>query len=301
MKTKFFFYSLHGLNIKTTLPLPLLESDEAIPDLIIRFAELDHDFEKIRECKITNNITLLISENFSVITWKEIKICTIKHNYEIVINPLTGLNDSFLMKIILGSAIPLILQKKGNLVLHANAIKIKNKAALFIGPQGVGKSTISSILVKKGYSPISDDIVNIKVNEKQIPKTFTGISTIKIRQDVIKNLDIYFKSLKKDESNYYSGNIPSQDSVPIKIIYSVKKNTEDIAIEHISYQKSVMELVKSTLWAATIFNRAELSQNLDQCTNMAKNVPVKILKTKHSFSDIPKLVEIIEDDFFSLS
>ncbi len=298
---EFFFYSLHGLNIKTAIPLPWLKSNETIPDLIIRFDELNQDFEKVNQFKITPNVTVLTSKNTTRIKYRDIDICTVKNNNEIVVNPYTGLKDSFLMKIILGSALPIILQKKGNLVLHANAIKIKDKAAIFIGPQGVGKSTISSVLVKKGYSLISDDIVTIEVNEKQIPQTFNGVSTIDIRQDVVKNLARFLKSSKKDESNYYSENVQSKDSIPIKKIYSVKKSTDDITIEHISYQKSAMELVKSTLWAATLFNRFELSQNLDQCTQLACNVPVKILKTKHSFSHVPTLVEIIEDDFFSIS
>ncbi len=48
------------------------------------------------------------------------------------------------------------LPKNCGLILHASAVKIKNKAVLSTGRSGVGKSTIMKLLPTK-YQPLADD------------------------------------------------------------------------------------------------------------------------------------------------
>lgn len=61
----------------------------------------------------------------------------------------------------------LFMQKK-MLVFHASTININDKAVLFCGDSGLGKSTISETLVKQGYKKLSDDMSVIYYNnEKQ--------------------------------------------------------------------------------------------------------------------------------------
>jgi hypothetical protein len=56
-----------------------------------------------------------------------------------------------------------------------------------------------------------------------------------------------------------------------------------------------MEIVKSS-YCYPIFDNDKVSENLNQCAKILKKVPVKVLKIKKSFANIPKIVEIVEKD-----
>jgi len=59
-----------------------------------------------------------------------------------------------------------LLSKNKGFLLHCSAAKINNKAFLFVGGEGAGKSTIVKLLIKE-YQPLTDDIAIIKkTNQK---------------------------------------------------------------------------------------------------------------------------------------
>ena len=57
----------------------------------------------------------------------------------------------------LNQVLPLVLAKKGQLVLHASAVEIGSGAVAFIGASGRGKSTLAASFATNGFRFLTDD------------------------------------------------------------------------------------------------------------------------------------------------
>ncbi|MEA2472375.1 MAG: hypothetical protein QOE06_290 [Thermoleophilaceae bacterium] len=55
------------------------------------------------------------------------------------------------------TAVPLLLAERGDLVLHASAVMIGGRAALFCGPSGRGKSTLALMASSAGIPVVGED------------------------------------------------------------------------------------------------------------------------------------------------
>ena len=60
---------------------------------------------------------------------------------------------------ILRAAAPHVLTLQGHTVLHAAAVSGPSGVIAFVGPSGVGKSTLARTFAQEGYGPVSDDLV----------------------------------------------------------------------------------------------------------------------------------------------
>ncbi len=299
MNSIFNFYTSYGLNIKSSLKLPGIVSKFKTPDINIVFDELDPFPLKDYIKSDYNYLKLHITNNITGIFWQDMEICRIQNSNEIILNQLSGLTDSFLVLVVLGTAIPLILNKRNMLILHGSAVNIEDNAIAFIGSEGTGKSTTSHAFIKKGYKLLSDDVLCIKLINESIPRVISGFPTIKLWPEVIKNMGENPNSMPRIQSGiekrFYSTHKNfTNGSVPLKMIFSIRKSHNDTIIRDLTLQESAMELVKSTLYANS-FDNIQLRNNLIKCGEIAKNVPVKSLEIKRSLEELPYLLKMIEN------
>lgn len=299
MNSTFNFYKAYGLNIKSSIKLPGIISKFQTSNINIVFDELDpFPLKNFIKCDY-NYLKLQITNDITGIFLDDMEICRIKNSSEIILNQLSGLKDSFLVLVILGTAIPLILNKKNMLVLHGNAVNIEDNAIGFIGSEGAGKSTTTHAFIKKGYKLLSDDVLAIQLINKSIPQVISGFPTIKLWPKVIKNMGENPDSMPRIQSGiekrfYYTHKNFINGSIPLKMIFSIRESRNESIIKDLSLQESTMELVKSTLYSNS-FDKTQLVNNLLNCGEIAKNVPVKSLEIKQSLEELPYLVKIIEN------
>lgn len=301
-----FYYYVHGISILSEIQFPEFTITKKLNvDVLIRYGDVDLPSEiDFRECNISNLTKVKFKSNIIHLLWNDIKIFTIYGNKEIIINPETGLDENFLKLFILGYAIAMLLHKRGRLILHANAVNMYGGAVLFIGDRGRGKSTISLALNEKGHNLLSDDVLSIQMSLSEFPKVIPGFPGMKLWPESIVNINENPEVMPKlhfnTDKRYYSvKNNFSHVLMPIKIIYLIEKSN-GINIENMKPQEAVMELIKSS-YCFKLFDNNELSENLKKCTKIVNSVPVKRLKIKHSFENLPNLVKIIEDDVLDKS
>lgn len=81
--------------------------------------------------------------------------------------PVTDMPLETIKHLLLDQVIPLILNHRGKLVLHAGAVVLPEGAIAFLGASGFGKSTLTASLSQQGFPLLTDDCVLLKdVDEK---------------------------------------------------------------------------------------------------------------------------------------
>ncbi|MDB5534456.1 MAG: serine kinase of the HPr protein regulates carbohydrate metabolism [Hyphomicrobiales bacterium] len=82
---------------------------------------------------------------------------------EIQFEPEPGADEADIPVFILGTVLGILLHQRGQIVLHASAVRVDGKAILFCGPSGAGKSTMAAALTQRGLPLVTDDICAITV------------------------------------------------------------------------------------------------------------------------------------------
>ena len=88
----------------------------------------------------------------------------ISEGRRILFKPISGCELHTIALYLVGTCFAILLQQRGELVLHASAISVGGRAVLFCGASGAGKSTLAALLCRRGYGLISDDICNLKLS-----------------------------------------------------------------------------------------------------------------------------------------
>jgi hypothetical protein len=79
--------------------------------------------------------------------------------------PLPGTAESTVRHLFLDQIVPLVLSRRGTLVLHASAVLTPGGVVAFVGKSGQGKSTLAACFGQNGFRLISDDYLLLRRTE----------------------------------------------------------------------------------------------------------------------------------------
>jgi len=74
----------------------------------------------------------------------------------------SGVDDNTLEHLLVDQVLPRFLAHEGELLVHACALSIDGRTALFLGESGWGKSTLAALLHRAGHALLSDDCVQMQ-------------------------------------------------------------------------------------------------------------------------------------------
>ncbi|HZQ14451.1 MAG TPA: hypothetical protein VFB31_16735 [Pseudolabrys sp.] len=80
---------------------------------------------------------------------------------DIVFEAAAGAERGDVAIFLLGTVFGILLHQRGEIVLHASAVRVDGKAVLFCGSSGAGKSTIAAALAQRGFPVVVDDLCAI--------------------------------------------------------------------------------------------------------------------------------------------
>lgn len=69
---------------------------------------------------------------------------------------------------LIGSILGVALHLSGKIALHSSAVMVNDKAVLFCGTTGAGKSTIAAALEGRGYPILSDDLCTLDIVDNKV-------------------------------------------------------------------------------------------------------------------------------------
>ncbi len=184
----------------------------------------------------------------------------------------------------------LYLFQKGNYVLHSSAININDKAFVFMGPSGSGKSSVIASLLNYGEL-ITEDISKIEFNGNDA-YVYPSLPVIKLDSKIFGHHK--FEALKefnlagdiRKRKGYVVKNFDhNNSSLQIKGCF-ILDNKNSIEIERVSSDVAFRNLLLNS-FGASPKNKCIKSENmlLQNISNFIKSVPIYKLSKQENFSN----------------
>ena len=109
---------------------------------------------------------------------------------EILFEPATGAEAGDVSIFVIGTVFGILLHQRGEIVLHASAVRVNDKAVLFCGPSGAGKSTLAAALAQRGFPLVADDLCAVTVAPGAAPTVQPDGRHLKLWAQAIEKLDL---------------------------------------------------------------------------------------------------------------
>jgi len=92
--------------------------------------------------------------------------CVSKNGLEVRVIPVKNVSEHSISHLFLNQVLPLALSRQFRMVLHASAVQFEEGAIAFVGPSGLGKSTLAASFSSNGCGFLTDDGLEIEAGKQ---------------------------------------------------------------------------------------------------------------------------------------
>jgi len=204
----------------------------------------------------------------------------------------------------------LVLERRGLLCLHASAVSVAGRAAIFLGDKGAGKSTTCATLLARGHVPITDDLVAVASGQggTQAQMIQPGFDSMKLWPDAVEALALkpeaedrmIHPSVKKVQKRMQVP--PVVAPVPLGALFVLRREAglDAPLAERLPPHEALQMVLRYTFMARygeTRLGRAHLADHMRRCSAVVAGAPVYRLSTPADLARLPDLAETIEARF----
>jgi len=289
---KKFYYQAFGLGIVSEFELFQLQpaSGSIKPELEIVIGKVAK--EGAHANKQSKDVNLF------QISQQKVGRFLITNGNKITVDPEKGADLQTIKLYLLGSCMGAILQQRGDLVLHGNAIKFQDKAVIVVAPSGVGKSTLAGEFYRRGYKLLADDVCAIDPQGYVQP----SYPYLKLWQAAVDKLEFDHNELirirlQKEKFYFPLNEAFYQNPLPVTAIYVLNKGHEkDFKLIKLSGLEKLQVLRRNTYRPSYTRRFKIIHKHVEKFAKMLKTVKVsRIIRPEKGFH-LEELAQIIIDD-----
>jgi len=179
---------LHGLRIRSSLPLSAVPAHEGSVDIDLTWAADDVVPRSVPVGRVLlredggDELMLVLAEVEDGYVLRIPAYCEfmIGHDLRSVTARADGTGGRpFAALFASGLLVAVLLQLRRELVLHASAVESAGEAVAFVAPSGGGKSTVAATLCSAGARLVSDDLLRVELGDDVI--CYPGGPDVRIR------------------------------------------------------------------------------------------------------------------------
>jgi hypothetical protein len=201
-------------------------------------------------------------------------------------------------------ALSFALVKCGLEPLHATAVAIDGKAALFLGDCGLGKSTLAAAFLEAGYRLLSDDLLVLHKPHAAL-LAYPGSPRIKLFPPMARKF--LGQAVAGVPMNPYTHKmiVPLKewqvctDALPVGAVYALAPASEvrgaEVSFSPMSQREAFLTLLAST-FNRTILDSTRLRRQFEATQALANTLPVKKLFYPRSLDSLPAVLEFVVSD-----
>lgn len=219
------FYRVSGLSVGSEIALPgliALNVDRGAPEVTIRPGAVPQSFENAG----VSGPTWQIEGRRFLLRIPGIARFLLSNGNDIQFELEPGADEADIPVFILGTVFGILLHQRGQIVLHASAVRVDGKAILFCGPSGAGKSTMAAALALCGLSLVTDDVCAITVING-IPMAQPDGRQLKLWAQAIERLELTSscgpRVRNRLEKFYVQPGAAFSEALPLGAIYALRE------------------------------------------------------------------------------
>jgi hypothetical protein len=182
-----FHYRAYELTIASCLELPGLRAvaaGEASADVAISLAA---ELPDLPDATLTASWWQASSSAFRLDV-EGVAIYQAEAGRRLRVQPAPGANPEKVALFLLGSALGALLYQRGLFPLHGSAVASPWGAMVFVGPSGIGKSTLAAHFRQAGYRLLADDVCAIARDAAGVLQVLPAFPHLRLTTDALGRL-----------------------------------------------------------------------------------------------------------------
>ena len=293
-------YRAYGLTIASEIALP-----ELVP------ADFDATAVTIRRRRIDRALPRATAVGFDLgpreayLAWREVGAFLVEDGKTIVADLAPGTPEDLARLPLLGAVLAVLLHQRGFLVLHGSAVAIADRAVVFLGSKGAGKSTMAAALFARGHRLIADDVVAVDCGGAGDPKLVPGYPQLKLSEAVAgavlsESADALPRTHQWSEKRcrqvgevgFVSGSVH-----PARICTLIRG--EVCRSMALAPHEALLTLLQHSYMARfgnDVLQGSAAGRHLRQCVALASHAPVHRLEVPDNLPDLDRAARLLEDD-----
>jgi hypothetical protein len=300
-----YHYIAHGLRIIAEFPCPEFAPaifEDHTADVIIGLGQTPAALED----PIQAGGFYQAKPNQFLLTLDQIQIARfwVQDGKRITIEPAPGSDKDTIRLFLMGSALGALLHQRGQVILHGSAVETERGAVVFVGPSGVGKSTLAATLQQKGYRVLSDDVCSVTYDAAtQEALIHPGLAHLKLWADATEQLALtHFatRRVQPDLEKYALLFQDTYDPTPVRLqtVYLLAPSTfNEWQIEPLDQLQKVEALIANTYRQHFLQGLGVRPHHFLQLAQIARQVRLcRVVRPMNGFQ-IDELVRRLADDW----
>ena len=184
------FYRVAGLAVASEIALPgaiaAAEPANATPDIVVRAGSVP---EALPQASARGPTWEIAGDKF-LLHIPGVARFLLSGGREIVFAAAAGVDAADISIFLAGTVLGILLHQRGQVVLHASAVRVNGKAVLFCGASGAGKSTLAAALAQRGFPLVTDDFCAVTKGGAGAPMVQPDGRNLKLWAQTIEKLDL---------------------------------------------------------------------------------------------------------------
>ena len=221
---------------------------------------------------------------------------------EIIIDPVAGCPEDVIRLYLFSRGFGVLLHQRGCLILHASAIASDRGALVFLGPSGVGKSTLAAGLIQAGYQILADDLCAIGYSSDEELQVVPALAQLRLWNETLQQLDYDRQTMKRvwnreDKYTQYLQEFLASHPSKLHGIYLL--DPADVsAVSMISLTKveQFQALMSNIFRVEYIKGLGVREQIFRQISRVLESSQVKRLERPRGYFSLNQVIEGLEND-----
>ena len=292
-------YYVYGLNIKSEIEIDEFQKIDMIAnDKIVNIKngvmskEIKDDILKGNKIKLLKNKIWFHIPNIATYY--------ITNGEEVIVEIAEGANMQLMKVYLMCSCLGFIMLQRNMVAIHGGVIEMDDKAVIFTGDRGAGKSTLTTALRQKGYKFISDDVASIKIDK--VPYVMPGFPYQKLCESAMDKFGYdkeFYTSFMSDKEVKYI--VPALDEFVyegrelVGIVKLTVGDVNEVTIEEIRGAEKLNNIIENIYRGEYIKYLGGMNPKyFKQCLDIAKNISFfKITRPANKFT-VDTQIDLIE-------
>lgn len=293
-----FYFRAYELLFESAFPGPGCHQSftpEVHPDVRITLGKVPLTLEN---ATIASNYYQLSSREL-LLTIPGVARYLVSHGSSIVVEPFPEADADKVCLFLFGSALGGLLYQRALFPLHGSAVVSRYGAMIFVGAQGIGKSTLAAHFRRRGYSLLSDDVCAIRfAGDFQVLPAFPQM---RLCDDALERLgdssNGYTESARFDVDKYVLSLEGSYSQTPLRLcaVYLLTDHQEPShAFMPVSGFNRVRLLFENLYRPAYLQGLDSMGEVMQMATRFAQDVTICEIRRFRDFDRIDDLIDRLE-------